>query len=125
MRRSPVADTPPDIPAPSVGESPAWAEAGLAQAEKRAWSELDDVQTKNDVRWARTYGFILVAATITVTGVALGIFVIWAWHYVARDSWTWIDAPRLEHLQSVVFSGGMGAIVSGIIQRQLARGTRK
>jgi len=52
-------------------------------------------------------------------------FIIWGYHYCAPQSWTWLTAIQLDKIQSVIFSGGMGAVISGIIRNQLSKAKPK
>jgi len=45
----------------------------------------------------------------------------WATHYLSPDKFHWLSDDQLSKIQSVLFSGGMGAVVSGIIQKQLKK----
>lgn len=119
----PPAEQTPKVPPPGA-ELPLWADSSMAEDEKRNWSALEVVNHQNDVRWAKVYGWVVVSATVAVTATALVIFLVWTWHYIAPSKWTWIDVTRLEHLQSIIFSGGLGAIVSTIIQRQVTKNSR-
>lgn len=77
------------------------------------------VKTTNDRNWLVVYGWIVIVITITFTTIFLASLVIWALHYTLPPNWTWLQEPQLSKIQSILFSGGMGAVISSIIKRQL------
>jgi len=99
-----------------------WAK-GQPQQEVNAWSSLDDIRRFNDGRWLRVYGWMVVLLTVAFGLAFLAAFLIWGWHHIvpAKEPWIWLEAHQLNKIQSVLFSGGMGAIISGIIRAQLAK----
>lgn len=111
---------PEEIPALSSEQEspPLWARLD-AQKEDRQWTELDDVKLENDKRWLKVYGWVLVAVTVVFASVFIGSFVAWAFHHLTP--WTWLDPEQIDKIQSILFSGGMGAIVTGIIRSQISK----
>lgn len=107
------------IPVPPDLDSLDWADAGLAQKEEKNWSDYEKIKTKNDLMWLRVYGFLIVFLTIIFTTIFIISLGIWSVHYMAPDSWLWLSEAQLSRIQSVLFSGGMGAIVSSVFKRQL------
>ncbi|WJJ93418.1 hypothetical protein [Neopusillimonas aromaticivorans] len=108
------------VPAPELGK-PTWADTRTAQEEERSWPELGDVKKSNDLRWLKVYGWIVVAITVTFTSIFLASLVIWALHYMLPPSLTWLSEQQLGKMQSVLFSGGMGAVISSVIRHQLGK----
>lgn len=106
------------VPPPplNAGGAPKWADASGAREEKE-WSKLDKVKLSNDLIWLRAYGLLLVTVTVVFTLAFLGAFVAWIAHYVTP--WCWLSEDQLGKIQSVLFSGGMGAVVSNIIRKQV------
>jgi hypothetical protein len=45
--------------------------------------------------------------------------IVWSWHYLAPACVTWLTAEQLSKIQSVIFSGSLGAIVTSILKKQL------
>jgi hypothetical protein len=45
----------------------------------------------------------------------------WTWHYIVASDYGWLTEDQLSKIQSIIFSGSLGAIVSGILPRQLAK----
>lgn len=111
------------IPAPEVPSSLLWA-SGKAEKEEREWSDLDKIKQENDGRWLKVYGWILVALTITFAVIFISALLVWTWHHIAPayiGSWQthWLDSQQLGKIQSILFSGGMGAVISGIVRTQV------
>jgi len=106
-----------------IGEAstpPLWA-ARQAQQELKAWGEdsFERIKRTNDERWLRAYGWIVLVLTVIFSAAFAVAFFVWVWHYTT--SLTWLEDWQLDKIQSVLFSGGMGAIVSGIIRTQLGK----
>lgn len=114
----------PEIPEPDLQSTPLWA-ANNGAKEEKYWDELDKVREKNDIIWLTVYGKILVAITTIFAGLFLVSLCFWAYHHLAPKCWTWLTPDQLSKVQSVLFSGGMGAIVSSVVQKQIAKDTRR
>ncbi|WP_303230507.1 hypothetical protein [Comamonas kerstersii] len=111
------------IPTPDVPSSLLWA-YGKAEKEEREWSGLDKIKQENDGRWLKVYGWILVALTITFAVIFIAALLVWTWHHIAPaciGHWRthWLDSQQLGKIQSILFSGGMGAVISGIVRTQV------
>lgn len=98
-----------------------WADDSAAKSEERMWGELDKTRVKNDVIWLRVYGWVLVALTVTFAVLFIASVVSWSWHYLCPTNWHWLDADQLSKVQSVIFSGGLGAILSSVVQKQISK----
>lgn len=101
-------------------EFPDWADSDTkAQEEDKQWDELEETKRKNDKNWLALYGWVILIITLVFALTFLGALIAWTWHYLAPSCWHWLDPHQLSKIQSVLFSGGMGAIISGIIRSQL------
>lgn len=110
---------PPDPPDP-----PLWAKDSLAVKEERLFpdeSALRGQRAKNDLNWLRVYGWVVVAMMIVFALLFLASIVAWAWHYVMPVGMAWLTEDQLSKIQSVIFSGSLGGIVSLIAQKQLSK----
>ncbi|RRT96760.1 hypothetical protein [Stenotrophomonas sp. 278] len=108
------------ITAEELRATPQWATTE-AKAEDKNWDSLDHVRKENDTQWLRLYGKLLLVVTLVFTLVFLGSLLVWAWHYLAPRCWQWLEPGQLGKIQSVLFSGGMGAVVSNIIRTQISK----
>lgn len=104
----------------ALSAAPSWA-TGDAKNEDKRWDHLEDTKRRNDQRWLAVYGWILLAITIVFALTFLGALLAWAWHYMAPSCWHWLEDYQLGKIQSVLFSGGMGAVISGIIRAQMGK----
>lgn len=101
--------------------TPEWANTEQAETEDKNWSKLEKIRNKNDENWLTIYGYIVCGVTIVLVVLSIATLLIWAWHYVGHRDYTWLDAEQLTKIQSVLFSGGLGAVVSNAFIRQLAK----
>ncbi len=116
------------LPQEELQSAPPWAK-GDAKLEYKKWSHLEDVKLNNDKWWFTCYGWLLVSITIAFGLSFLIAFGIWTWHHLtphcpdlsAPGCWQWLDEQQLGKIQSVLFSGGMGAIISGVIRGQMKK----
>lgn len=102
---------------------PSWAQDGRAKAEEKNWADEPAIRGQkvtNNVLWLKIYGWILAGITITFSLLFVGSRLAWAAHYLLPISCHWLSADQLTKIQSVLFSGGMGAVLSSIAQKQLA-----
>ena len=114
-----------DVPPPPDGhEAPLWAEDSLAHNEAKFFPYEDKLRgqkAKNDLTWLRVYGWVVVAMMIVFALLFLSSIVSWAWHYVMPTRWGWLNDDQLSKIQSVIFSGSLGGIVSIMAQKQLSK----
>jgi len=92
-----------------------------ARNEANKWDALDEIRLTNDSRWLRSYGWLMMLFTWTFGLAFIAAFFIWGWHYCASPQYRWLQSAELDKIQSVLFSGGMGAIISGIIRAQISK----
>lgn len=109
----------PDLPPEDAG----WLKgaSSLAAKEEANWGDLAKVRVDNDRSWLKVYGWIVIIVTITFTMIFLAGIVAWSLHYVLPDQHLWLSTEQLSKIQSILFSGGMGAVVSTVVKRQMGR----
>lgn len=122
----PLNDRGPDdsVPPPPQGTalSPAWAKDSKAKLEEKYWSDEDrlrGVKLKNDILWHQVYGWVVVALMIFFVLTFCVSLAVWILHYVSP--WGWLTPEQLSKIQSVIFSGTLGAIVSAYMQKRLTQ----
>lgn len=113
---------PPDVPSSGLR----WA-SSPARKEEKEWGELDKIKHQNDGRWLRVYGWILVSLTIVFAAIFISALLIWSWHHLApafldQTRLHWLNPEQIGKIQSILFSGGMGAVISGIVKNQISKG---
>lgn len=105
-----------------IDSSPSWAKDPKAKKEKENWDNEKDLRgqvVKNRVKFLKTVGWIAPAMVIIFSVIFTSGFIAWIWHYLTPDCWQWLSKEKLSKIQSVIFSGALGAIVSGYIRKQL------
>lgn len=111
------------IPKVDQAATPQWASVD-AKKEDREWSDLETIKKKNDGMWLQCYGIILVVITIVFATIFVLALLIWTWHHIGPRCFLgfrvqWLQAEQLSKIQSLLFSGGMGAVISGIVRTQI------
>ena len=105
------------IPAPEEpsGAAPRWSKDDKARREVQLWPDeagLRGRRMKNEDTLLQVFGWLtptLVCIFALLFVVALGA---WAFHYVTP--WSFLNPDQLSKIQSVIFSGTLGAIVSSL-----------
>jgi hypothetical protein len=112
------------VPPPDTTALPGWADQSRAKAEVKGWTDEDKLRGqrhKNDMLWLSCYGWIVVGLTVMFTLLFVSSLLAWTWHYVAPQTWAWLTPEQLSKIQSIIFSGSLGAIVTSVIKRQIDR----
>lgn len=108
------------VDADELTPPPRWATID-ARNEDSKWNDLEGTKRNNDKRWLVVYGWVLLAITLTFSLAFIAAFMTWVFHYIAPYHWHWLEEQQLNKIQSVLFSGGMGAIISSIIRTQIEK----
>ncbi len=113
-----------EVPPPPKGvdDKPDWADDPKAEAEEAKWDkegELKGVHLSNSILWARVYGFIVAGMMIFFTMAFCASLGIWLWHFLSP--WPWLKPEQLSKIQSIIFSGSLGAIVTAYAQKHMNR----
>jgi hypothetical protein len=117
-----VSDNP--VPPPDFDEPPKWMDTSLAKAEDSNFDNegrLRGQKERNDLLWLRIYGWVVVSMMIIFSLLFLTSLISWAWHYTMPLSLHWLTDDQLSKIQSVIFSGSLGGIVSIVAQKQLSK----
>lgn len=109
---------------PDPTEPPSWSDDSKAKAEENNWNDearLRGQRTKNDHRWLCVYGWVVICLTVIFSALFVASVAVWAWHFLAPARLLWLGPEQLTKIQSILFSGGLGAVLSGIAQKQLSK----
>jgi len=114
----------PAVPPPADSDLnlPKWADVSQAKAEERNWPDEDrlkGVKLRNDILWHRVYGWIVALMMIFFSLVFVASLGVWIIHYIT--AYGWLTDEQLSKIQSVIFSGSIGAVVSSYMQKQLLK----
>lgn len=99
-------------------------EAMDAKREERDWnheSELRGQETKNQVWFLKAYGFALVLFLAVFAILFLGSLASWSLHYLLPAGYHWLTPEQLSKIQSVLFSGSIGGVISIMAQKHLSK----
>jgi len=87
---------------PSTGEA-----AALFDDKKR----LEHL--KQSLHWTIVWG-------VRIAGISmLGLFVVRVWHMAAPEIWTWLGTERLQRIDSLLFSGFVGAFIARYLNQAI------
>lgn len=106
----------------SVEDSPDWASDSQAREEEQSWPDegkLKGAKQENKIAFIKTIGFITPIVMWIFTSVFLVSFVSWSLHFLLPDYCHWLTEDQLSKIQSIIFSGAMGAIVSSYLKKQM------
>jgi len=109
---------PPEIDVPE--ELPSWTDFAQAKQEDKNWAneeELRGVLHRNDVRWHKSYGLVVVVLMWFFVALFVWTLVVLSIHYLT--SWSFLTDAQLSRIQSIVFSGTVGSVVTGMLQRRI------
>ena len=118
---------------PEIDNPPSWANDPKAKKEKENWDNEKDLRgqvVKNRVKLLKTVGWIAPTMVIMFSIIFAFSFFAWIWHYLTPECiekciedksycLQWLSVEQLSKIQSVIFSGALGAIVSVYIKKQL------
>jgi hypothetical protein len=110
---------PPEEPSPSFP----WSDLD-AKREERDWANeslLNGQKTANEVSLLWVYGKLLIVFMFFFVLLFLGSLASWTLHYLLPISYHWLTAEQLSKIQSVLFSGSIGGVVSLVAQRHFLK----
>lgn len=74
---------------------------------------------KETLHWA-----IIWAVKVASIGMIL-LFMVRLYHLAAPETWTWLSMDRLQKLDSLLFSGFLGAFVAKYLNQAVPSGTQR
>ncbi len=109
---------------PPPNEAPAWIGDLNAKAEEDNWDkegELSGQKGKNHLLWLKAYGWVVMVFLVFFTVLFVGSLGSWAAHYLLPVKFHWLAGGPLSKIQSILFSGSIGGVVSLIAQKELSK----
>ncbi len=91
--------------------------------------ELKVIIQKGTRRFHWLYGWLLVIALGFIFSITVIVVFSVMWHYLVpaggngTSDWTWLEDSQLAKLQSMLFSGVLGAILPIIVKKVLDKNT--
>ncbi|VVT25172.1 hypothetical protein [Hoeflea sp. EC-HK425] len=110
-------------PPPGIESPPKWADDGKANKEEENWpneSALKGQKAKNSMWALKAVGVVTVLLIFFFVIVFVCSLSFWLFHQMAPTYWHWLNEAQLSKIQSVIFSGAIGAIVSGYVQKHIS-----
>lgn len=114
-------DRPPPPPADWL-DSKEWENDDSAIAEKSRWPDaasLQGTKDENTLKILRQTGNIAVALMWFFAFVFVVSMAVWLFHFLTP--WGWLSVDQLSKIQTVIFSGSLGALVSAFAQRHFVQ----
>ena len=111
-------------PPADIETSLPWASDAQARGEEKNWPDeeaLKGQQSRNDMLALKVIGWVTVVLIVFFALVFLGSLSAWLWHQLGPTCRHWLTDAQLSNIQSVIFSGAIGAIVSGYVQRHISK----
>lgn len=108
-------------PPPEWAQGEEWKLDPDAEAEKSKWPDpasLQGTKDENTLRLLRHSGRIAVCLMWFFAFVFVASMAVWLFHFLTP--WGWLTEPQLSKIQTVVFSGSLGALVSAFAQKHIA-----
>ena len=113
-------DAPPPPP-PDWAEGQEWEQDADAIAEKSEWPDqaaLQGTKDQNKLMLLRNSGKIAVCMMWFFALVFISSMAVWLFHFLTP--WGWLNDLQLSKIQTVVFSGSLGALVSAFAQKHIS-----
>lgn len=127
-----------DVPSPpsDAGSVPKWADE-RAFAEERNFPDEEVLrgQKRRNQLWAlQVAGYLIPLLMVGLFTTFVAALFIWVWHFLTPETclvkgdgsqgfcFHWLSGEQLSSIQSVIFSGALGAIVSRLAQKHLVDG---
>ena len=109
---------------PPPNDPPPWLGDFKAKLEEKNWDEegkLRGQEEANHLLWLKAYGLVVTLFLICFAILFLGSLGAWSLHYLLPCDWHWLSDDQLSKIQSILFSGSIGGVVSLIAQKQLSK----
>ena len=114
-------DEAPPPPPDWVNREP-WFSDDLAKGEEQRWpneADLKGTRDRNTVRLLRNAGLITVLLLWFFALTFILCLAVWLVHFLSP--YGWLTGEQLSKIQSVIFSGSIGALVSAFAQKHFDR----
>jgi hypothetical protein len=118
----PIGEPPYDLPAPRLEEITPTTDSASEELAIRLGLDLKTKRTSREIqkitRTERAFGHVhnmVVIGIYTVGLAALTMFLVLVWHYVTP--WHFLSEEQLNNIKQILFSGTLGAALSGVAKR--------
>lgn len=103
---------------PPEDEPPPWSLDSKARNEEKYFGDenrLKGIRVDNEIRWLKAYGIIIPVMMWFFAALYLASLASYAIHFVTP--WSWLSEVQLSKIQSIIFSGSVGAFIAGVVLR--------
>jgi len=89
-------------------------EAYAIREGKALWNDNRRLEhLKQSLHWTVVWG-------VRIAGISmLGLFVVRIWHMAAPEAWAWLGSERLQKIDSLLFSGFLGAFIARYLNQAI------
>ena len=112
-------------PPPPPIESSAWfSDYNKAKEEEANWDKegkLRGQEEKNHLRWLQAYGYVVIVFLFFFALLFVLFVGSWTFHHLLPSEFHWLDENQLSKIQSILFSGSLGGVVSVVAQKHLSK----
>jgi hypothetical protein len=70
-----------------------------------------------EIKHAFFRGIRIVCAVLPFVGFAM--LLVWIWHIIAPDQARWLSTDEINHLQALIFSGAISALITAIATKAI------
>lgn len=109
-----------ELPKEPALEEPDWADTSLAIEEEERWDKENELrgQERTNKLWVlKVFGWLVPIMMVIFSILFIVCLTFWTWHLLTPDNWHWLSDEQSNKIQSVIFSGSIGALVSAYIQK--------
>lgn len=78
-------------------------------------------QLKRSEGFKDTLAYVARASVVAFALLIFAAFGIWLFHMIAPTSWRWLADPRIDELQTILFSGAVSAFATGVAKNVVQR----
>ena len=101
-------------------EGKEWETDKAAKGEESKWPDqtaLKGTKDTNTLRLLRNSGYLAVGLMWFFAFVFVGSMLVWLFHFLTPFGW--LEAEQLSKIQTVIFSGALGAVVTAYAQKHI------
>lgn len=119
-----MTDAAPPPPDDWKAEQP-WEDDSLAVFEVQSDpldAQLREQDKRNRLSFKKVTGRLIVASVVLFWLLITVSLIVWTWHFITP--WGFLEEPQLVKIQSIIFSGTLGALISTMARGYIERDGR-
>ena len=103
-----------------TGSGRGW-DTSKENAEKESKDWVKEQEKANIRRELWVIGWIVPALMIFVCILFMIFLGSWSWHFFGTEGWHWLEDDQIDKIESIIFSGSLGAVASIYIQGKIKK----